>query len=91
MSETSTIANGGGPAPVVTPIESRHGGRQGKSRTIIPAQSGNWILGKTIGAGSMGKVKLARRAEGGEQVCKQHSMIFKGALQGAKLIDVRLP
>ena len=55
---------------MVTPQESRHGGpgKSGKSRTTIPAQTGNWILGKTIGAGSMGKVKLARRAEGGEQV-----------------------
>jgi hypothetical protein len=68
MSEVSAGVNGGGPAPVVTPIESRHSGRTGKPRTTIPAQSGNWILGKTIGAGSMGKVKLARRAEGGEQV-----------------------
>lgn len=66
-SEMST-ANGGGPAPVVTPqVEARQSGK-GKSRTTIPAQTGNWILGKTIGAGSMGKVKLARRAEGGEQV-----------------------
>jgi serine/threonine protein kinase KIN1/2 len=61
-------ANGAGPAPVVTPSESKHKS-SGKSRTTIPAQTGNWVLGKTIGAGSMGKVKLARRAEGGEQVC----------------------
>ncbi|KAH6678666.1 serine/threonine protein kinase-like protein Kin1 [Halenospora varia] len=65
---STAVANGGGPAPVVTPQESRHGGRSGKSRTTIPAQTGNWVLGKTIGAGSMGKVKLARRPEGGEQV-----------------------
>lgn len=65
---STTVANGGGPSPVVTPQESRHSGRSGKSRTTIPAQTGDWILGKTIGAGSMGKVKLARRAEGGEQV-----------------------
>ncbi|KAH8598922.1 hypothetical protein B0O99DRAFT_505278 [Bisporella sp. PMI_857] len=65
----STVANGGGPAPVVVPHESRHSSR--KSRTTIPAPTGNWVLGKTIGAGSMGKVKLARRIEGGEQVaCK---------------------
>jgi serine/threonine protein kinase len=64
---STAVANSGGPAPVVTPQESRHGGR-GKSRTTIPAQTGNWVLGKTIGAGSMGKVKLARRVEGGEQV-----------------------
>jgi hypothetical protein len=65
---STTVANGGGPSPVVIPQESRHSGRSGKSRTTIPAQTGDWILGKTIGAGSMGKVKLARRAEGGEQV-----------------------
>ncbi len=65
---TTSTANGGGPAPVVTPQESRHSGRSGKSRTAIPAATGNWVLGKTIGAGSMGKVKLARRVEGGEQV-----------------------
>ena len=65
----TTTANGGGPAPVVTPTESRHAGRgSGKSRTTIPAQTGDWVLGKTIGAGSMGKVKLARKVEGGEQV-----------------------
>jgi len=66
---TTAVANGGGPAPVVAPVESRHGGRASKSRTTIPAPTGNWVLGKTIGAGSMGKVKLARRVEGGEQVC----------------------
>lgn len=65
---TTAVANGGGPAPVVTPVETRQG-RSSKSRTTIPAQTGDWVLGKTIGAGSMGKVKLARRAEGGEQVC----------------------
>jgi hypothetical protein len=65
----TTAANGGGPAPVVTATESRHTGRgSGKSRTTIPAPTGDWVLGKTIGAGSMGKVKLARRVEGGEQV-----------------------
>ena len=91
MPETPTAANGGGPIPVVTAIEGRHGGRQGKSRTTIPAQSGNWILGKTIGAGSMGKVKLARRAEGGEQVCRQLPSLGKDVLQRAKLIITRLP
>lgn len=64
----SHAANSGGPAPVVAPTETKHKA-SGKSRTTIPAQTGNWVLGKTIGAGSMGKVKLARRAEGGEQVC----------------------
>ena len=65
----TTAAHGAGPAPVVTPTESRQTGRSsGKSRTTIPAPTGDWVLGKTIGAGSMGKVKLARRVEGGEQV-----------------------
>lgn len=68
MSGTTAVADGGGPAPVITPIESRHSGKPARSRTTIPAQTGNWVLGKTIGAGSMGKVKLARRVEGGEQV-----------------------
>ncbi|PTB76631.1 protein kinase [Trichoderma longibrachiatum ATCC 18648] len=45
--------------------------KQSRSRTTIPTQSGKWILGKTIGAGSMGKVKLARKEDGSEQVaCK---------------------
>jgi hypothetical protein len=41
-----------------------------KRRTTITAPStGTWSLGKTIGAGSMGKVKLAKHLETGEQVC----------------------
>lgn len=47
---------------------SSHGTKQSRSRTTIPTQSGKWILGKTIGAGSMGKVKLARKEDGSEQV-----------------------
>jgi len=40
-----------------------------KRRTTITAPStGTWALGKTIGAGSMGKVKLAKHSESGEQV-----------------------
>ncbi len=39
-----------------------------KRRTTIGAQTGEWSLGKTIGAGSMGKVKLAKNLETGEQV-----------------------
>jgi serine/threonine protein kinase KIN1/2 len=34
---TTSAANGGGPAPIVTPMESRHSGR-GKSRTTIPGK-----------------------------------------------------
>ena len=39
-----------------------------KRRTTIGAQTGEWSLGKTIGAGSMGKVKLAKNLDTGEQV-----------------------
>lgn len=39
-----------------------------RRRTTIIAQTGEWALGKTIGAGSMGKVKLAKNLETGEQV-----------------------
>ncbi|KAI0395525.1 hypothetical protein F5Y17DRAFT_194116 [Xylariaceae sp. FL0594] len=47
------------------------GAKQRTTRTSIPTQSGKWLLGKTIGAGSMGKVKLARKEDGTEQVaCK---------------------
>lgn len=41
---------------------------QTRRRTTIELQTGTWTLGKTIGAGSMGKVKLARNLETGEQV-----------------------
>ncbi|KAI9653061.1 MAG: serine/threonine-protein kinase KIN2 [Bathelium mastoideum] len=43
-------------------------GSQQKRRTSINATTGQWTLGKTIGAGSMGKVKLARNQDTGEQV-----------------------
>lgn len=39
-----------------------------RKRTTIKARSGVWELGKTIGAGSMGKVKLARHVDTHEQV-----------------------
>ncbi|KAF1911761.1 serine/threonine protein kinase-like protein Kin1 [Ampelomyces quisqualis] len=40
-----------------------------KRRTTVTAPStGTWALGKTIGAGSMGKVKLAKHVETAEQV-----------------------
>lgn len=68
-SEMTTMApNDTGPGPIVSNHESRHGTRSERSRTTVPAPSGNWVLGKTIGAGSMGKVKLARKLETGEEV-----------------------
>lgn len=41
-----------------------------RRRTTIGTQTGQWSLGKTIGAGSMGKVKLAKNLETGEQVTR---------------------
>ncbi|PWW77047.1 Pkinase-domain-containing protein [Tuber magnatum] len=41
---------------------------QRPKKTSIQGSTGTWVLGKTIGAGSMGKVKLARRLDGSEQV-----------------------
>jgi serine/threonine protein kinase len=46
----------------------RHQPSQGRRRTTLDTQTGKWALGKTIGAGSMGKVKLAKNLETGEQV-----------------------
>ena len=69
------VANGGsstGPSSGGTklPSDTHPGsGASTKRRTTISAQTGQWTLGKTIGAGSMGKVKLAKNLETGEQVC----------------------
>ncbi|KAH9907346.1 hypothetical protein F4778DRAFT_533465 [Xylariomycetidae sp. FL2044] len=76
MAGPTAVANNAGPAaipPVMqAAVDARAtGAKQRTSRTSIPTQSGKWILGKTIGAGSMGKVKLARKEDGSEQVaCK---------------------
>ncbi|KAI1175933.1 hypothetical protein F4777DRAFT_295098 [Nemania sp. FL0916] len=72
----ATAVNNPGPAAVPPVMQAAAdaratGAKQRTSRTSIPTQSGKWILGKTIGAGSMGKVKLARKEDGTEQVaCK---------------------
>jgi hypothetical protein len=39
-----------------------------KRRTTVTTPSGQWALGKTLGAGSMGKVKVGKNIETGEQV-----------------------
>jgi hypothetical protein len=44
----TSVANGGGPAPIVSAQESRQSGKSGKSRTTIPAPSGTFVLGKTV-------------------------------------------
>lgn len=67
-----TSIGGGSRAPAAT-TTSR--GR----RTTIEAPTGVWSLGKTIGAGSMGKVKLAKNMETGEQVCRSSSLLMVGA------------
>lgn len=76
MSTTeATVANGASTNQAAsgtrTYLDTNHQGNAGsaKRRTTIVAQSGEWTLGKTIGAGSMGKVKLAKNLETGEQVC----------------------
>lgn len=49
--------------------QAGHGNpNQPKRRTMISTPTGQWALGKTIGAGSMGKVKIAKNIETGEQV-----------------------
>lgn len=50
-------------------------GSSTRKRTEIDAQTGKWSLGKTIGAGSMGKVKLAKNLESGEQVCLNRAIL----------------
>ncbi|KAL5118309.1 Serine/threonine-protein kinase [Pleosporales sp. CAS-2024a] len=55
------VAADGRPGPGQPPVTKR--------RTTVTAPStGTWSLGKTIGAGSMGKVKLAKHVDTGEQV-----------------------
>lgn len=75
MSTTGNPAPSGAPGSV-QPSGSTRGhagdaampGPTTRKRTEIDAQTGKWSLGKTIGAGSMGKVKLAKNLETGEQV-----------------------
>ncbi|KAJ9627655.1 Serine/threonine-protein kinase [Taxawa tesnikishii (nom. ined.)] len=64
---SAAMANGSQPSEA----SARHSSstqQQPRRRTTIDAITGHWELGKTIGAGSMGKVKLARNKETGEQV-----------------------
>ena len=69
----TTAANGAGAAAIPPVMQAAAdaratGAKTRTTRTSIPTQSGKWILGKTIGAGSMGKVKLAKKEDGTEQV-----------------------
>jgi hypothetical protein len=60
-----------------------------RRRTTITTPTGQWALGKTIGAGSMGKVKLAKNTETGEQVCASNLAGLNH--QRSTDIDRRLP
>jgi serine/threonine protein kinase KIN1/2 len=67
----SSTHNSGAPSTVHTDksVAPAHP-PMGRRRTSISTVTGTWSLGKTIGQGSMGKVKLARNSETGEQVSK---------------------
>ena len=66
---TSTATNGTSPAPTSTIDRPTTASNQTpRRRTTITTQTGTWLLGKTIGQGSMGKVKLGKNLETGEQV-----------------------
>ncbi|KIW91255.1 uncharacterized protein Z519_08151 [Cladophialophora bantiana CBS 173.52] len=70
---TTVVANGttSHPPPSTTSRTETHSSQTyptiGRRRTSITCQTGTWSLGKTIGQGSMGKVKLAKNIESGEQ------------------------
>jgi serine/threonine protein kinase KIN1/2 len=73
MSGAVTVVNG---EPTSTPQPPTYTERppassqpsSGRRRTSVTTSTGTWLLGKTIGQGSMGKVKLAKNLETGEQV-----------------------
>jgi hypothetical protein len=47
-----------------------------RKRTYVTCSTGTWMLGKTIGQGSMGKVKLAKNQDTGEQVGRLLALIM---------------
>lgn len=56
------------PTSAAGPQSSNGGSAAVRKRTTVKCTTGEWQLGKTIGAGSMGKVKLARNLETNESV-----------------------
>jgi serine/threonine protein kinase KIN1/2 len=54
--------------------QSHSASRRGASRATVRV-IGNYSLGKTLGAGSMGKVKLAYHNQTGEKVCQPRGLI----------------
>jgi serine/threonine protein kinase KIN1/2 len=77
MSQVTTVVANGSSVPPPAPSSTAYSERpttsthapMGRRRTSISTTTGTWSLGKTIGQGSMGKVKLAKNTETGEQVC----------------------
>ncbi|KAI9887427.1 MAG: serine/threonine-protein kinase KIN2 [Watsoniomyces obsoletus] len=61
-----------------------------RRRTTITGRSGQWALGKTIGAGSMGKVKLAKKMETGEAVRDHRLTMDEGKGANADVKDVQV-
>jgi serine/threonine protein kinase KIN1/2 len=77
LSGATAMANGGPTSapqsatyPERPPVPSQP--NSGRRRTSVTTPTGTWLLGKTIGQGSMGKVKLAKNLETGEQVDIAH-------------------
>ena len=75
MSGTNAVVVNGGTGSMVQSTSATYPERpapsqpsSGRRRTSIATSTGTWLLGKTIGQGSMGKVKLAKNLETGEQV-----------------------
>lgn len=73
MSEAQSVTTNGtgsqGPSAGIPDDSNRQSHHpQRPKKTSIQGSTGTWVLGKTIGAGSMGKVKLARKSDGSEQV-----------------------
>ncbi|KAF8474695.1 hypothetical protein BDZ91DRAFT_650585 [Kalaharituber pfeilii] len=68
MSESSTNGASGQAASGDDRQLNQHHNPPRQRKTTIHGATGTWVLGKTVGAGSMGKVKLAKRQDGSEQV-----------------------
>jgi hypothetical protein len=69
---TSSHAPAPPPGPPTNGMAADHRGAgvnpAPRKRTYVTCSTGTWMLGKTIGQGSMGKVKLAKNQDTGEQV-----------------------
>lgn len=72
MPESTTNGTSGHTASVEDRQSNPHPNPPRQRKTTIHGATGTWVLGKTVGAGSMGKVKLAKRLDGTEQVGQSH-------------------